>query len=226
MSLLFALLFTACGPKAPPKVAEVPAVTAPAAAPVVETAVPEPEPEPVKPESNTSFKVKLTSADGTVKEGKVYRIERGDFNGMKTWKDKAHHIKVEIEAGSTAREVPWTELQSVTIKTLKIPKDVDCTYESDFSPWLYVCAVKSISKATTKDGKKWTIESKHRWRLYFEGEDEPVNLWLRKPRALQQDSEVVSLTSGSGENQKMYSQLQQRLREQSTSSMIVKIEIQ
>ena len=215
--------FIACGPKEAPQVAEPPAPVEEVQEEVVEEVVePEPElpPEPPKPESNVDFNIKITYSDGSVKEGHVIRLERSsDFNGMKEWHDTESKLTLYGEAGSTAKDLAWTEFKSVSIAP---SSDISCVYESEWNPWLYVCTRKTTSSIVDTDGKKWSLDSKYKWRVTFEDYSE-VDFWLQNFRALEQDSKEIELGMEAIENPDLYAKLQESLK---SSTYVKKVEIQ
>ena len=221
---MFVLLSTllACGPKEPPAVA----TPAPEAKPVVEVApepepMPEPDPEPVKPPSNVDFNVKLTYSDGAVKEGHVVRLERSsDFNGMKDWYDKESKLTIYGESGSTAKDLTWTEVKTISI--IGNIKDLSCIYDSDWNPWLYVCTMKTNSSLVDSSGGKWTLDSKYKWRLTFD-DDSEVEFWLQNVHAMEQDDKEVELGMDNNQNHDLYAQLQDSLK---AAAYVKKVEIQ
>ena len=91
------------------------------------------------------------------------------------------------------------------------PADSDCAYSSDYSPWMYTCEVKCKSTATTTDGKKWAVVSRHKWRFTFD-DGTVVEFWFYKHPARMQDPDNTD-----GENYNVYIQLQDRLREEMKS---------
>ena len=227
MMKLFLILFSlGCGPKEAPKTVVPP--TPPPAEPVAEEVVSEPEapPEPEPIESNVSFNATLTYASGEVKSGKVIRVERSqDFYGEKDWYDSAGRITIYVESGSDAEDKTWDEIGKIKIVAGKIPADSSCIYESDWMPWLYICTLDTKSTAVTKDGKSWSIDSKYKWRFYFEDES-VVDFWIQKHRALEQSAKEVTLDTANPEDRELYQKLQQQLREEVGSTMLRSIVIE
>lgn len=204
----------ACGEKAPVESAtpvetptETPVVEAPVEEPV-EEAAPEPEPEP-KPEPNADFTATITFSDGTTKSGHVIRVERSsDFNGMKDWLDTESKLTIFAESGSTAKDLMWTDLKSVSVAPKK--GDVSCVYESEWNPWLYVCTNKTTSSLVDSDGKKWGLDSKHKWRFTFD-DDSVAEFWIQNFRTLEQDSVEIELGMDDYENTELYAKLREEI---------------
>ena len=209
--------------EAPVTPANVPA-PAPEEAPVPEPE-PEPEPEPVI-ESNTRFNIKLTYADGSNKTGTVIRVERSsDFPGLKEdWQDSEYKTTVYAESGSTAKDLKWTDIKSIRIQYGSVPKDVSCLYDS-LDPWMYDCALNTTTTLVDSSGKSWKVDSKYLWRMYFEGETEPVDFWIQKPHATQQDDKEVTLDTTNPENRELYQMLQERLKSDIKTTMVTNITI-
>ena len=125
-----------------------------------------PEPEP-KPEPNADFNATLTFSDGTTKSYHVIRVEAStDSYGMKDWLDSESRLTIFAESGSTAKDLAWNEIKSISIA----PKssDINCVYESDWSPWLYVCTKKTTTSLIDAEGKKWSANATNKWRFYFD----------------------------------------------------------
>jgi hypothetical protein len=179
-------------------------------APVEEPeAIEEPMPEP-KPEPNSDFNTTLTFSDGTTKSGHVIRVERSsDFYGMKEWYDSESRLTIFAEAGSSAKDLMWTEVKSITVA----PKsgDISCVYESDWSPWLYICTNKTTTSLVDGEGKKWGVDAKNKWKFYFD-DDTEVEFWIQNIRAMQQDTVEVQLGMDAYENPEIYAQLRNEVQ--------------
>ena len=129
---------------------------------------------------------------------------------MKDWLDKESKLTLWGEKGSEGADVEWANLKNVKIKLGKIPGDIDCHYESDWSPWLYVCKVPTKTTMTTSDGKVWNVDSKYKWKFFFD-DDTEMEFWIENPKALQQDDKEVELGMDDYENKELYSTLQQQI---------------
>ncbi len=185
-----------------------PAETSEEEAPADEPEEAEPPPPPPPPANNVDWTVSLKKADGTTLDGPVKRVERSsDWWGEAEWLDGADDLKLTLEGYGTEIEVGWDELKSVVIAKGN-PADSDCAYSSDYNPWMYTCEVKIKTTATTLDGKKWTVVSRHKWSFHFE-DGTNLEFWLYKHPARMQDPENTD-----GENYNVYIQLQDRLREE------------
>lgn len=183
-------------------------------APAPETK-PEPEPEPIEevapepdpaPVSNVDFNATLSFSDGSTVSGHVIRVERSsDSYGMKEWYDTESRLTIFAEAGSNAKDLAWTDIKSVSTS----PKsgDISCVYESDWIPWLYICTQKTNTSVVDTDGKKWSADSKNKWKFYFDDETQ-VEFWIQNYRAMQQDTVEVGLGDEAYENPELYAQLQ------------------
>ena len=214
-SMLLTLVF-ACGEKKtevevatpPTPVEEVVESTTEEQAEPVEEAMPEPEP---KPEPNADFNASLTFSDGTTKSGHVIRVEAStDSYGMKDWLDSDSRLTIFAEAGSTAKDLSWNEIKSVSVS----PKssNIDCVYESDWSPWLYVCTKKTTTSLIDSEGKKWSGNATNKWRFYFD-DDTEIEFWIQNIRAMQQDTVEVGLGMDAYENPDLYAQLRNDVTE-------------
>ena len=229
---MFISLFSimACGPKAPQT--EPPVEAANLTPSAADEAAPEEEPEPVPEpepviESNIRLNISLTYADGSNKSGTVIRVERSsDFPGLKEeWQDSEYKTTVYAESGSTAKDLKWTDIKTILIQYGTVPKDVNCLYDSTWTPWMYDCAINTNTKLIDSNGKAWKVDSKYLWRMYFEGETEPVDFWIQKPHATQQDDKEVTLDTTNPENRSLYQTLQERLKNDIKTTMVTKINI-
>lgn len=215
-----------CGKKAPPASA-----VEPQAAPVVVTPEPasEPEPEaapaaPAKPSENVSLRVTLTRADGSTHAGRVRLVERStDWYAEQDWSADAGDIRLQLEGAGGETRVPWTDLKKVTVTLAKVSEASDCSYDSNYSPWMYDCTLRNKGTATVADGKSWEITDRFKWRLTWE-DGSSEEFWLFKHPARQQDEATVGLDS-EGENYDLYTALQDRLREE-LKTMVTGIVIQ
>lgn len=211
-SMLLSLVF-ACGEKK--SEVEVAAPVAPVEeAPIVEEPAPVEEPMPVedpKPEPNADFNTTLTFSDGTTKSGHVIRVERSsDLYGMKDWHDSESRLTIFVESGSTAKDLAWTEVRSVSVSPRS--GDINCVYESDWSPWLYICTNKTNTSVVDAEGKKWGVDAKNKWRFYFD-DDTEAEFWIQNIRALQQDTVEIQLGMDAYENPELYAQLRNEVKE-------------
>lgn len=222
--LLFLLFIGAKKKKDEPAPVPVPEV-APAAAPA-----PEPPPEPAPPPApvipkNANLTVSLTRQDGTSKAGKVTGIERsGDFYGDAEWVTDDSKLTLTVEVGTTEKSVKWTDVKSVTVVAGKLGENVDCTYSSDFSPWMYECTLRNDVSVVLKDGTKGKITSRHMWNFYFE-DGEKIQFTLYKYFVREQDDRDVQL-GDDAENMALYTKLQDRIRTDMKGSMIKAITLQ
>lgn len=167
-------------------------------APPPPSAAPPPS-EPVK--SNVSFNAAITRG-GKVHSGHVVRVERGiDFYGDKGWADSGLRLYVTLEQGGKESEHPWTDISTIDIKYGGRP-DLDCTYESETTPWTYTCTLKTTPVVKTTDGKTWTAVSRHLWRFTFE-DGTTEEFALNKSFARAQDTKETDEESAA-----MYVQLQ------------------
>ena len=155
--------------------------------------------EPVK--SNADFHAAITRA-GKVHSGHVIRVERGiDFYADKGWADSGLRLYVTLEQNGTESERPWQDISTIDIKYGGRP-DVSCSYESDVTPWMYTCTLKTMTAVKTVDGKAFTAASRHLWKFYFDdGSSETFT--LNKVFARAQDTQETD-----DENNAMYAPLQ------------------
>jgi hypothetical protein len=175
---------------------------------------------------NASLNVTITYADGRTKAGKVTGIERtADFFGDEGWTQDEGKLKLTVEAGTTEKQVPWKDVKSLTITPGKMPDDVDCTYSSDFSPWMYDCTLRTTVAAVMKDGSKGSVTNRHRWRFVF-NETEPVEFSVFKYSVRMQDEGAVEFGAEQGENFKLYTRLQDQLRGEMKTAVVKSITVQ
>ena len=220
---LSALLLIACGPKKAPESPVAPAPETTEAPPAPE---PEPEPEPVVIANNADLQVTITYASGTTKSGHVVRVERSqDWYGDTGWTMQQDDLRISADGGSEYKKLTWQEVGNISVKAGSIPGDVDCFYDSDFSPWMYDCTIAATGTLTDTSGKRWTVDNRHKWRLTFD-DDTEAEFWLKKHSARQQDDAVVDLDTTNPENYELYTRLQQQLRSDLAENMVMSIRVQ
>jgi len=226
LPVLFLALIAAKGSKksdAPPPAEPAPAAPAPAPA-----AEPEPAPVEAAPLSvhNADLNVTITYADGSTKAGHVKGIERTvDFSGDQGWTSDEGKLRLTVEAGTSEKQVAWKDLKSVAITPGKMPDDVDCTYSSDFTPWMYDCTIRTTSAATMKDGTKGNITNRHQWRFTMD-DGSTVELQVFKYSIREQDERTVEFGDESTENFKLYTKLQDELRTDLKTKIVKSISVQ
>ena len=195
-----------------------------AAPPVEEPAPPPPPPEPVVVR-NANFNISFTFADGSTKSGHVIGVERGeDFNADQGWTTEDGKLKLTLEVGSSEKNVAWSDVKSINIVPGKVPDDVDCTYSSDFNPWMYECTLRTTAQAVLKDGSKGNITTRHRWRFTFEDQS-TFEFQVFKYTLREQDSKDVEYGSEQAENFGIYTKLQDQLRTDMKGGLIKSISV-
>ena len=222
-TILLALL-VACGPKEAPEPAPVAAAESTSAAPAesetdeeADAEAAEASAEPVEAPSNADLRVTITHADGTTQSGHVKRIERSsDWFADEGWDDEPGKLKMDGESPSSFKDIHLDPSLST---------NVDCYYDSNWSPWMYDCTVDTTSTAVLKDGSKWTVTNRHKWKFIFD-DGTQVEFWLKKHPAREQDSEKVDLDTVDPQNYDLYTSLQERLKSELKSSIVVKVTVQ
>ena len=196
---------------------------APAPAPVEEAPAPEAAPEPVR---NADLTVTITYADGSTKGGHVKGVERTvDFYGDEGWTSDEGKLKLTVEANGTEKYVAWKDVKAITVTPGKIPDDVDCTYSSDFTPWMYECTLRTTAAVALKDGSKGTITNRHQWRFTMD-DGGTVEFSVYKYVAREQDSKVVEFGDESTENFALYTRLQDKLRTDAKTALVKSVTVQ
>ena len=201
-----------------------PPVEAPAPAPEPEAPPAEEAPPPPAPRlKNVSLNVSLTMADGTSRSMHVTGLERADdFHGDRGWTSEPGDLKITLEAGKSEKYVTWTDLKSIAIAPGKMPDDVDCSYNSDFNPFMYECSIRTVTTAVLKDGSKGTVTTRNKWRLADE-DGGAVELYLYKPTERMQGEP----TDGDQfEDPGMYTKLQQSMRATLKTNLVKAITVQ
>lgn len=209
------LLAPGCGKKAPPE-ATPPAPEEPPPAPPVPEPTPDPTPEPeaaAPATPNADLEVTVARANGTSHAGKVVRIERStDWYGEEGWTDEANKLTVTLEGNGTEVDKTWNDIVSIDLK-YGVKTDVDCMYESQYTPWMYMCVLRTTSVVKTADGKSWSAVGRNKWRFtYDDGTTE--EFWVSKYPVRKQDAQEVSLDSTNPENHQLYAELQAELQTQ------------
>lgn len=197
-----------------------PAPPPPVEAPAVEVA-PEPEPELVP---NADFKAKLSFMDGQVTEGKVIRVERSDdWFAERGWTDKPMKLTVTIEGNGTEKDVAWTDITSMDM-SYEGAGAVDCTYDSEFTPMMYMCVMKTRSKVAIKEGGSWSMAGRHKWRFHFE-DGKTEDFWVYKINAREQGSGAGGLDGVAGEETALYQKLQAQVASDAGGHVLKRVEI-
>ncbi len=164
--------------------------------------------------SNVDLKITVTHNDGSAHAGRVVRLARStDWYGEEDWSHAAGDIKLQLEGSGGEIAADWAEIKSITVKIAKVSESTDCTYDSNFSPWMYDCTLRNQASAVTRDGRSWEVTSRHKWRFTYD-DDSSEEFWLYKHPARMQDTRTVNLSDASGENYDLYIELQDRLREE------------
>lgn len=227
--LLFLALIAAKGSKkTPPPADPAPAPAAAAEAPAEAAPAPEAEPEPAPAPvvKNADFNVTVAFSDGTSKAGHVKTVERTvDFFGDDGWTTEGSDIKLVVGIGNTEKSVLWGDVKSIAITPGKIPDDVDCTYSSDFTPWMYDCTIRTTPSITLKDGTKGTVVNRHRWRFTLD-DGEKVEFQVYKFSIREQDERAVSFGDEQTENYALYTKLQDQLRSAVKTQVVRSITVQ
>ncbi len=171
---------------------------------------------------NANLSVAITRADGSTQKLAVTGIERSvDFMGDQGWSSEAKDLKITIEVGATEKSVAWTDVKSVSITPAAVT-DADCTYASDFSPWMYECTLKTTANLVMKDGSKGVVNNRHKWRFTTD-EGAATEFWLYKHTAREQDEPAEN-----GENEEdmgMYTKLQDQLRTELKTSLVKSVAV-
>jgi hypothetical protein len=226
--LLFLPLIAAKGgkkkddaPAPPPPPAPPPAAEAPPAEPEAP-----PAPEAPKVVKNIDMKLAITTADGAVKSGHVTGLERTiDFQGDQGWSSDAKDLKLTVESGSSEKQVAWTDVKSITITPGKMPDDVDCTYSSDFNPWMYQCDLRTTSAVVLKDGSKGNITNPNHWRFTFE-DGSTYEMQVYKYTVREQDEHELQFGEEASENAGLYTKLQQQIRTDLKGKIVKSVTVQ
>jgi len=197
-----------CGKKSSsvpePVVAPTSSVKAPPPVPMSEPE-PEPEPEPEVAANNVSFSVEIIKMDGTTVSGRAVRLERGvDWYAEEGWTAAAGDLKLSLETDRDMKDVAWTDVAQIDI-TYGSRSDIDCMYDSNFNPWMYMCTLRSSPTAKLKDGSTWRITSRQQWRVTFD-DDRAESFYLFRLPARQQDEVAPDLDTQ--ENYGLYGSLQ------------------
>lgn len=186
--------------------------------PVVEETAPPPPPAPEPPKNNADFHATIAHADGHTVTGHVVRVERGDdWYADNGWVDATPKLTVELEAAGTNADKAWTDISTIDVK-YGTKSDIDCTYESEFTPWMYTCTLKTTAAVKTKDAKSWTSTSRYKWRFTFE-DGSTDEFFLYKLPARKQDTTEVTLDSVSPENAALYAELQAEVQRAAAKSV-------
>jgi hypothetical protein len=191
-------------------------------APVEEVApAPEPEPALVK---NADFRAKLSFMDGQVTEGQVVRVERSeDWFSERGWTDKPIKLTVTVDGSGTEKDVVWSDIKSMDI-SYDGPGAVDCTYDSVYSPIMYMCVMKTHSKVSIAEGGSWSAAGRHKWRFIFE-DGKTEEFWIYKINAREQASGSSGFDVDVAEETALYQRLQAQVATDAAGHVIKRLEI-
>lgn len=188
-------------------------------------ATPAAEPPPVESSSrakNANLTVTYTTADGVAQKLAVTGIERStDFFAEEGWSSEAKDLKIMLEIGKTEKGVVWTDVKSVAVVPGAVA-DSDCTYSSDFSPWMYDCTLRTTTTVVLKDGSKGVVTNRHKWRFSTD-DGKSVEFWLYKHPAREQDDPAEG--GDNEEDMGMYTKLQDRLRTELKTTLVKSIAV-
>jgi len=169
--------------------------------------------EPAAPSTNADLQVMLARNDGSTQAGRVQLVERSsDWYAEAVWTADPDDVKLQLEGNGTEVMASWAEIKKISVTIVKVSESSDCTYDSNFTPWLYDCTLRNEGTAVTTDGRSWQVTDRHKWRFNFD-DGSSQEFWLSKHPAREQDANTVGLDS-SGENYDLYITLQDRLREE------------
>jgi len=181
------------------------------------------EREPELP-SNADFNATITRADGSTTEGHVRRVERSEgWYGEKGWTDKAAKITVTLEGNGTEIESEWKDIKSVTIK-YGSKSDIDCQFDSEYTPIMYMCVLQSTGTVSHVDGKSWTAGNRHKWRFHFD-DGAVEEFWIKKLPEREQEDGTAEIGDGSEQNYALYEKLQKQVLEKAGSTAVTQIAI-
>ena len=168
----------------------------------------------------------ITRADGSTVKGHVKRIERSsDFFGEEDWINSRSDLTIQVEGTNIYKKILWTEVDRVIVAPGSVPADVDCSYDSNYRPWMYECVLKTTGNLVMSDGAKVKVDNRHKWRFTFD-DDSQVEFWLKKHVAREQDESIVDLDTDNPENYDLYKKLQQQLREEVKGSLVIKVDVE
>jgi hypothetical protein len=175
---------------------------------------------------NASFSVTFTFSDGTTKSGHVSGVERTvDFVGDEGYTSADKDLKLTVEVGSSEKSVGWSDVKSISVTPGKLPDEVDCTYSSDFSPWMYECTLRTTTTVTLKDGTKGNVTNRNHWRFTFD-DGSTFEFQVYKYTVREQDTTELQYGDEATENFKLYAKLQDEIRTDLKSKIIKSITIQ
>jgi hypothetical protein len=148
-------------------------------------------------------------------QGRVVRVERGqDWYAEEGWLDTPNKLTLTLEGNGTALDAPWPDITSVHIR-YGGTDEIDCQYDSRYTPYMYMCVLRTRSSATTTDGRTWEVSSRHRWRFTFEDGTE-AEFFANKLPVREQDVPRPGMAS---ENHEMYRRLQKQVLEEASRAV-------
>ena len=137
------------------------------------------------------------------------------------WTDDADELKLSLETDSDMLDATWEDVKTITIRP-KSRGDIDCVYESDFSPWMYMCTMPTTSTAVLNDGKTWKVSGRYRWQFTFDDGTSHA-FYVYKIPMREQDEQVAGMDTV--ENYDLYAKLQADLMNAIKGDVVTKIAI-
>ena len=152
------------------------------------------------------------------------RVERSeDWYAEDGWTDRAMKLTVTVEGNGTEKEVPWNEIQSVDV-SFGGKGDIDCTYDSNYTPLMWMCTLKTTGKVTLKDGSTWTAAGRHKWKFIFDDGSE-AEFWIYKLPERQQEDPAKTQSLNETVNADLQIALQDRVMAAAKSSAVTRVRI-
>ena len=148
-----------------------------------------------------------------------------DLYGDEGWTSEDSKLKLTVESGSSEKQVSWKDVKSLTVTPGKMPDEVDCTYSSDFTPWMYECTLRTTVSAVLKDGSKGNVTNRHKWRFSYEdGSQLEFSVFKYTVRA--PDDRDIQFGDDVGENFALYTKLQDQLRTEMKTKIVKTVSVQ
>ena len=104
---------------------------------------------------------------------------------------KPMKLTVTLATEGTEIEAPWSDVRAIDI-TYGAKADVNCSYDSSYTPVMYECVLDTTPTATLADGKKLKVVGRHKWRFVFASGD-VEEFWIHKLPNRRQEEGVPSL---------------------------------
>ena len=105
--------------------------------------------------------------------------------------------------------------------------NIDCTYDSEYTPLMWTCTMKTKSTVSLAEGGTWEAIGRHKWKFTFD-DGAVEEFWIYKIPEREQEDSVADINSPDKSevvNAELQMALQDRVIKASGSTAVKRIEI-